>query len=136
MARMAAFWTLAILIFYGASSLKDLLTQEFEGLSGTIGGLRIPILGMPLTPALLISALVLGLGLFLLYRWEETPKNADLLIETENELKRVTWPTLEEAINGSWTVILTVLFLMGFLFASDVVLGRIARFVLSAGWRG
>lgn len=136
MARMAAFWTLAVLIFYGCSSLRDTLVSQFpDSLGNPLAG-RVPILGLELTPALLISAAVLAGALFLLYRWEETPKNADLLIETEQELRKVAWPTLDEAINGSWTVVITVVFLMGFLFAADVVLGRVARFVLSGGWLG
>lgn len=136
MARMAAFWTLAVLIFYGCSSLRDTLVSQFpDSLGNPLAG-RVPILGLELTPALLISAAVLAGTLFLLYRWEETPKNADLLIETEQELRKVAWPTLDEAINGSWTVVITVVFLMGFLFAADVVLGRVARFVLSGGWLG
>lgn len=136
MARMAAFWTLAILIFYGCSSLRGLLTSQFPASLGQPMGGRVPILGLELTPALMIAGLVLAAGLFLLYRWEEKPKNADLLIETEQELRKVAWPTLDEAINGSWTVVVTVLFLMGFLFLSDVLLGRVFRFVLAGGWLG
>ena len=136
MARMAAFWILAVLIFYGCSSLRDTLVSQFpDSLGNPLAG-RVPILGLELTPALLIAGVVLAGALFLLYRWEETPKNADLLIETEQELRKVAWPTLDEAINGSWTVVITVVFLMGFLFAADVVLGRVARFVLSGGWLG
>ena len=131
MARMTAFWLLAVLIFYGCAALQELLITQFSaGLADPIGGFRVPILGMDLSPALLISALVLGASLFLLYRWEETPKNADLLIETEAELRKVAWPTLDEAINGSWTVVLTVSFLMGFLFVADMVLIRLARLIL------
>jgi preprotein translocase subunit SecE len=134
MARMATFWTIAILIFYGSSSLKDTLTsQSPEGLGQALGDYRIPILGMDASPALLISGLVLALGLFMLYRWEETPKNADLLIETEQELRKVSWPSLDEAISGSWTVVLTVIFLMVWLAGTDVVLGRVARMVLMGG---
>ena len=136
MARMAAFWILAILIFYGCSSLRALLISQFPESLGAPLASRIPILGMELTPALLIAGGVLAAALFLLYRWEETPKNADLLIDTEQELRKVAWPTLDEAINGSWTVVLTVLFLMGFLFLSDLVLGRVFAYVLAGGWLG
>ena len=133
-ARMAAFWTLAALIFYGCTSLRDtLIGFSPTGLGSAIGGIRIPILGMELTPALLIAALVLGVALWLLYRWEETPKNADLLIETESELRKVTWPSLEEAINGSWTVVFTVVFLMAFLAGADWVLARLAQRILRIG---
>ena len=125
-ARMATFWVLAAFMFYGCTSLRDtMIAMNPDGLGKPLG-FRIPILGMDVTPALLVAGLILGLGLWLLYRWEQKPKNAELLIETENELRRVTWPTLEEAINGSWTVVFTVLFLMFYLAASDWVLARIA----------
>ncbi len=136
MARMTAFWTLAVLVFYGSSSLREMLASQFPGSLGRQLTGNIPVIGVEVTPALLITAVTLVGGMFLLYRWLETPKNADLLIETEQELRKVSWPSLEETINGSWVVILTVGFLMGFLFLSDVVLGRIARYVLTAGWNG
>jgi len=133
MARMAAFWTLAVLIFYGCTSLRDALVALSPGGLGRTLGIHIPVLGMDVTPAILIAGLVLGLCLWLLYRWEEKPKNADLLIDTENELRKVSWPTIEEAINGSWTVVFTVLFLMAFLAGTDWLLGRIAHRLLAGG---
>lgn len=132
MARMAAFWVVAALLFYGSVSLRDALVALSPTGLGASLGFRIPILGMDVSPALLITALVLGLGLWLLYRWEQTPKNADLLIETENELRKVSWPSIDETINGSWTVIFTVLFLMVFLAGADWVLGRLAHRLLMA----
>ena len=134
MVRMGAFWSLAILIFYGCISLRSELTaMSPDTLGRQLADFRVPMLGMDLTPALLIAGGVLALSLWLLYRWEQKPKNADLLIETENELKKVTWPALDEAINGSWTVMLTVIFLMVFLAGADYLLARVARVVLTGG---
>ena len=61
MARMAAFWILAILWFYGTTSLNEELAS-FERLGTAVGGIRIPVVGMDLTPALLISAVILAIG--------------------------------------------------------------------------
>jgi preprotein translocase SecE subunit len=130
MARMAAYWSLAILLFYGCTSLHTELSALFPSLAEPIGGIRVPVISMDLSPALIVSSLVLGTGLWLLYRWQNTPKQADLLIETESELKKVTWPTLDEAINGSVVVILCVVFLMAFLAGADWILGRFAKIVL------
>ena len=130
MARMAAFWVLAILIFYGCMSLHTALSSASDSLATPIGGVRLPILGADLSPAFLISVLVLGTGLFLLNRWQNTPKNADLLIETEQELRKVTWPSIDETIQGSVTVIVCVLILMFFLAGADWVLGKWARIIL------
>jgi preprotein translocase SecE subunit len=132
MARMAAFWSLAILIFYGCTSLHTYLPRLWSGLGRPFWkGARIPVLGLDLTPALLISGLVLGGGLLLLYRWQQAPKTADLLIETEAELRKVTWPTVQDAVKSSVVVIVCVVFLMGFLAACDFVLGKWAIFILT-----
>lgn len=132
LARMAAFWTLAILLIYGCIRLKRELTSFFPDSVGRAfgattegGGLRIPIVGVDLSIALIVSVLCAGAGLWLLYRWLEAPKRADMLIETEHELRKVSWPTLDEAVDGSIVVVVVVLFLMGFMFVSDYVLGRV-----------
>ena len=130
MVRMAAFWSLAILLFYGCTSLRRELTAFFPSMAQSIGGIRIPILGIDLSPAFLIAALVLGTGLWLLSRILERPKTADLLIDTEGELKKVTWPSLDETIQGSVVVIVCVLFLMGYLAGVDWFVGRLARVIL------
>lgn len=130
LARMAVFWTLAILIFWGCRSLYFTLGQQSEALGKALGGFRIPVLDLPGSPALLIAALVFSGAVFLLYRWMETPKTADMLIETESELKKVTWPTTQEVINSSVIVIVCVLFLMGFMALSDIVLARVAGLLL------
>jgi preprotein translocase subunit SecE len=94
---------------------------------------RIPILGVVVTPALLIAAIVFGGAVLLLYRWTESPKIADALIETESELRKVTWPTLNEAMGSSVVVIVTVLVLMSILAGADFVLGWWAEKVLTGG---
>jgi preprotein translocase SecE subunit len=134
MARMVAFWTLAVLLFYGCVSLNTELASRFpDNLGRAIGGARIPLLGIDVTPAFLVSLVVFFGAFVLLYRWQQTPKTADLLIDTESELRKVTWPTLNEAINSSVIVIVCVAFLMAFLAGSDWVLGRWATFILTGG---
>ena len=56
---------------------------------------------------------------------------ADLLIETEAEMKKVTWPSLSETMSGSITVILTVLVLMAILALFDMALGNVATKLLT-----
>lgn len=133
MARMAAFWSLAILIFYGCHSLHGELNGRFESLKTDLIGAPIPVLGITVNGAFLIAAAILGIGLFLLNRWQQSPKVADLLIETENELKKVTWPTLPEAINSSVVVLVTVVILMAFLAGADWMLGKWSNWFLIGG---
>jgi len=132
LARMASFWTLVAMAFYGCSSLRAELPAYFEQLGQPLvsGMPEIPVLGVRLDAAFLIAAVLFVSGTWLIYRWLETPKNADLLIETENELRKVTWPTMKEVVNASIVVIISVLFLMAFLAGADIVLARVAAVVL------
>jgi preprotein translocase SecE subunit len=132
MVRMAAYWSLAVLLFYGCHSLYYALIGQFPQLGDAFGNdLKIPVVGIPLNASLLISGLVLAAGLFLLFRWQNTPQNAELLIETESELRKVTWPTMTEAVGSSVVVIVTVAILMAFLAGSDWVLARWATYLLA-----
>ena len=125
MARMTAFWSGTIFLFYGCLSLQRELTGRFDSLAQPIGGVRIPVLGMDLSPVLLIVTVVFLGGTFLFNRWLERPKQADTLIDTESEMKTVTWPSLSETMSGSITVIMTVLILMALLAGFDAALARI-----------
>lgn len=130
---MTVFWSVAILVFYGCTSLHTTLST-MGNLADPLGGMdRVPVIGVELNLALVISSLVCLLGLWLVYRWEQKPKNADLLIETEQELRKVTWPTIDEAVDSSLVVAGTVLFLMTFIAGADWFLGRLARRILLGG---
>jgi len=134
MARMAAFWSLAILALWGARALniqlgvlsKTLGTRLGADENG-VGGLYLPVLGVGVTPALLIATLVGAASVFFLYRWLEKPVNADLLIDTESELRKVTWPTFKDVVNSSLVVIICVVFLMAFLAGTDWMIARVTR---------
>jgi preprotein translocase SecE subunit len=138
MARMAAFWSLAILVLWGARSLNIQLGVWSQSTLGTAlgadadgkGGATLPILEIAVTPAFLISTTVAILGVYLLYRWLDKPKNADLLIDTESELRKVTWPTVKDVLNSSVVVIICVLFLMAFLAGSDMLIARVTGILL------
>ncbi|MDP6762195.1 MAG: preprotein translocase subunit SecE [Planctomycetota bacterium] len=132
MARMAVFWFLAVLLFYGCLSLYRELFGRVDALAQNLAG-RVPVLGLDINGALLVTAAVFCGILLLIYRYTERPRTADLLIETESELKKVTWPTVDEAFKSSIVVVLTVAFLMAFLAFSDALLGRVARVILMGG---
>jgi len=135
-ARLAAFWSLAILIFYGTTSLYTTLLGYFPNSMArpfVASTPKIPVLGVPLNLGMVVSTLVLIVGVWGLYRVLERAKTADVLIETESELRKVTWPTMPEAVRSSVVVIACVLFLMAFLAGTDWVLGRWAERLLLGG---
>lgn len=129
MTRMATFWSLAAMLYYGCTSLKSELANRFD-LGEPLGGLHIPVLGVDVSPAFLVAFVVFVGAMVLLFRWTEKPDTADVLIETESELKKVTWPTLPEVVNSSIVVVVSVLFLMGFLALTDWFIGRVTRVLL------
>ena len=89
------------------------------------------IINIIIIMSILIVTVVLAGGLWLLYRFLEQPRQADLLIETESELNKVTWPTMPEAVNSSLVVLGTVIFLMVFLAGADWILGRWTMYLLT-----
>ena len=136
MARLIAFWTLAVLVFYGCMSLNETLIGNFPtslGVPLLPTFPRIPVLGTDLTGAFVVAAVVCIAGETLLFRFLEKPKYADLLIDTESELRKVTWPTAQEVVNSSIVVIICVMFLMGFLAASDWFLAKVTQVILFGG---
>ncbi|MDI6733095.1 MAG: preprotein translocase subunit SecE [Planctomycetota bacterium] len=56
-------------------------------------------------------------------------KPADFLIETEFELKRVSWPPRNEYWGASVAVIISVIIIGLFIFVIDIILSQIMRFI-------
>jgi preprotein translocase SecE subunit len=131
MARMATFWVLAFLILFGCTTLHTVLIGNIDKLAEPLfGGARIPVITVEVTGAFLLTTVLCLGGITLLYFYMQRPKVADLLIGTESELRKVTWPTMDEVINSSVVVVICVLLLMGFLAGADWSLGRIMAFLL------
>ena len=134
LARVVTFWALGILVFYGCTAFhREVLLKYFKETLGeplVAGMKRLPVVGLEINGATLITTALLAMLLWLLYRWEQKPKVADLLIETESEMRKVTWPSMPEAVNSSIVVIVCVAFLMAFLAGADWFLGRLATQVL------
>lgn len=122
---MAAFWALFLLTAYGTLSssfiliLKGWLTAAGAGTEIWVE--QVPILGNfgPATLVALVLQAIIGL---ILYRLLSRPKTVDYLIETEEEMKRVVWPSWKDTWSGASAVIVTVLVMLFFLLAVDWVL--------------
>lgn len=130
-ARQASFWLGEGMIFFGCYALSvELLGVSALRTPVVAGFPQVPLLGIPLTGSFVVAALVFLACSFLYLRTLAKPRVADHLIEVEGEMRKVTWPSFEEATNSSIVVIVTVLVLMGFLAAADFVLGRIMTPIL------
>jgi len=128
---MSAFWGLFLLLAYGCfTGLVYQLRDWFSGLGSSFTQPwldKLPLIG-EIDMAMAITLVLLALGGFAISRILNRPKSADLLIETEGELRKVTWPSTAETWSGTIAVIITVVLMLCFLYASDLVLsGLLSR---------
>ena len=80
------------------------------------------------TSIYIIAALLIAFGLFVWYMMNK-PTNADFLIATDSEMKKVNWTSKRELI-GSTKVVIFFMFLIAFLlFAFDIVFGYLFYFL-------
>lgn len=131
-ARMIAFWVIALLLgygFYRGGGLADFIRGWMgEGNDQTL------IDNFPLVTQLRVSTLIataiLAVILFVASRILNRPQLADLLIDTEGEMKKVTWPTWGEVAQGTMAVatMVTVLFL--FLTGVDLLFAKVMTSLL------
>lgn len=136
LARLVAFWVLALFAFFGCYALyNEVLRAKFESLRTPLidSMKKVPVLGIELNGGFLIALALFLAVLWFLHRWLQREKVADLLIETESEMRKVTWPTMSEATNSSVVVIVCVLFLMVYLAGADWLLGQWATRILTGG---
>lgn len=121
--RLAAFWILWLLIFYGCIDLR--YAMEGWGLPESLNTewAHLPVIRR-VTPISIFAWVVLPLiAMFLLHRMLNKPKLADYLIETETELRKVAWPSFKDTRHASIVVVITVLILALFLAGADAILG-------------
>jgi len=122
-ARMVAFWGLVILVGYGCFHGGGLVTvlDGWLGANNTTFVDPFPLLGALKTSTIAALGVTLFAG-FTLHRILSRPKVADALIETEEELHKVTWPTWPETWSGTLAVMGMVLVLFLFLTVVDALL--------------
>ena len=60
-------------------------------------------------------------------RWLSRPATVNALIETESELKKVSWPTADESRNATVIVILVALVLTAALFVFDQAIAKLLQ---------
>ncbi len=84
----------------------------------------IPGVGLSITPAFLIALGVFVGGGIILFRVLNRPNLVDLFIDTEVEMKKVSWPTRAEAWSSSMIVIVVTMIITVMLFVFDLVLNQ------------
>ncbi len=120
--RLAALSVLVALAYYASFSLYRFLSWDWATADL---GFTIPVLEIPVSPAFLISLGVFVVAFLLLRSAVNRPKAAELLIDTEGEIRRVTWPTWPDTLNGSLVVIVTVFAMLVILSFTDFFLSHV-----------
>ena len=122
-ARWTAYLLGSLMIFLGALSLYA--TINVPGRWVIADG--VPVLGA-LTGFKLIALVVGILGVWGLHLVLNRPATVDLLIDTEQELRKVSWPSRAE-VKSATLVVALVTFVMAFiLYWADEILQKLFRF--------
>jgi preprotein translocase SecE subunit len=128
--RRIAFVAIASLIVWGGTELYGWLYSGEWVRTHRWVDYPIPVIRQYVDPAFVISWIAVIAGCVLVYRALNRQKAADFLIETDTEVRKVTWPTWSDAWNSSLIVLLFVVVMTGFIFLSDFVINRLMRLLL------
>ena len=127
-ARTTALLLLSSLVVFGCHTLYYWLLS-FRGDEGQPGLMireltegPVPVLGLVLTPALIVAVAVGGGLLWLVAHLLNKPKAAEMLIECETEMRKCTWPSVKETITASMVILVVMLFFTGSMALFDFIL--------------
>jgi preprotein translocase SecE subunit len=117
LARRTAYVLGAALVAFGAYRFY----ATFNEIGRFVWVEKVPLVG-EITLYNVLAFVVFGLGILCLHLFLNAEKRADLLIDTEQELRKVTWPSRSEVWSATRVVVI-VTFLMGMvLYGFDFVL--------------
>lgn len=127
-------WMCYALMIYGNSRLDRLLGLESPFWSKTLltrGG----ALTEWITPSFIGALVIFAAGLAWLRSFVNKPKVADLLIETEAELKRVKWAPRKEATRATAVVLYFVFWFAMVMFVYDLTFSMGIGMLQGQEWR-
>jgi len=132
LARWIALGGVLLTVLYGSHGFYWKLNGWTDGTSHATW-FELPVIELPINLALVL-AMVLFLGLSVtIFAFFNRPRVVDLLIETETEFRKVTWPSWPEAFNSAMIVIGTSLLLAMLLFVFDLGLNQAFRRLFARG---
>ncbi|MHC4942970.1 MAG: preprotein translocase subunit SecE [Planctomycetota bacterium] len=129
--RGIAFFLYACLLYYGCWTLYYFLHWPWA--KDNLIEWKIPIINQPINLALVIACALMVFGLWVMVWFLNQPKFGSLLIETETEMKKVTWPSWNDSFNSSLVVLVAVIFFMIYLGVADIVLNFIFSKIVFGG---
>jgi len=121
---------IAALLLFGCDGLYYWALNQGDFFLNPIGGFVVPLIDLEINGALILALMVFIGGVLVVSHFMGRPKTADLLIETETELQKVTWPSWTETVNASIVVIFTTVLMAVLLFFFDFVLRKATGLIL------
>ena len=129
--RLLALISGGLLILWGGHSLW--VTLQGSEFFATTLRFHVPHVGLEINLGLVTAVLVVVVAWAALAWFLNRARAVDLLVETESEMRKVSWPSRQEAWNSSIIVVVTVLVMMGLLFMYDVVLNFFLNVLFAGG---
>lgn len=119
---------------WGATALMSslwawagLASSEFLVTLGFVDAVPVPS-ELPIEGFLWAHVVGFGVWLvltFLTYLLCNGARGAEILIETEQELRKVNWPTMDRVMNSSVVVVICVIIFAGLLFGADAGINQL-----------
>jgi preprotein translocase SecE subunit len=131
---MLSFWAILLLVAYGcfhSGGLVSVLDRSM-GESNPVLIDPFPLLGRLRVSTCIVLGVMLLAGIAT-YTLLHRPKLADVLIDTELEMQKVTWPTWGEAWQGTMAVTVMVVVLFLFLSMVDLLLLKAMQMLTGGG---
>jgi preprotein translocase SecE subunit len=119
-ARASAYLIGTLLIGFGAFRLFAWVNVPGQGVLTS----DLPVIGA-LTISKVVAFFVGALGVLGLHSLLNRPKSVDMLIETEAEMRRVSWPTLKQVWNATLVVAFVTLVLAVTMSGLDLVIRQV-----------
>lgn len=131
--RSIVFFSLLIFVWWGFKEFGKFLTKWDMFKKPLIGDgtFTVPVYDVPFTLGLVVAlVLTIAVGAWF-YRMLNRQRVATLLIDTETEVKKVSWPTRADALHSTWIVLGFVICTALFLTAVELALRTVFTRILS-----
>ncbi len=125
MARLSAYGLVGVLILFGAYRFHATFNVPGEGV---LVAAKLPVIGQ-ITWMKIFSVIVCLGGILGMHMVLNGAKMSDLLIDTEQEMKKVSWPSKKEVQNSTIVVVIVTFVMAMSLFGFDKLLRAVFRLV-------
>ena len=132
--RRITFFSTLIIVWWGFKEFGKWLTRFEWGKQNPFGSdasFTLPLYDLPPQVGVLLAIFLTIVVALVLFRVLNGPRVAPLLVETETEVKKVSWPSKEDAIQSTIVVLVFVAVVAAFLTVVETVLRYVFDAILS-----